>query len=297
MILYHGTFVINSLTHVSGRRRYVTADTSRNSFLLAVITMGEGWHNNHHYYQSTANQGFFWWEIDLQLLRAQGDELGGVGLGSAHAIQENPRQQSHRAPRRRNPGAGSAAGLRAVGCGLTPPPHAMFGRWSSSARPTPSLEGAEEISAIVRGHLAEADDETVRVVTCITGLLGAVAYADRDYSSVEEQRVRQELARIHGMQREGIDAIAEALRRHIIEVSTVQVPRYCRALVELADRELRADVLEVLVEVAAADGVISLAETNLLRQVTTALGLTQDDYNAAQAQHRDKLAVLRGSET
>jgi len=64
-LLYHGTFSINSLMHLWGRRRYVTTDTSRNSFLLALITMGEGWHNNHHYYQSTANQGFFWWEVDV----------------------------------------------------------------------------------------------------------------------------------------------------------------------------------------------------------------------------------------
>jgi len=64
-LLYHGTFSINSLMHLWGRRRFVTTDTSRNSLLLALITMGEGWHNNHHYYQSTANQGFYWWEIDL----------------------------------------------------------------------------------------------------------------------------------------------------------------------------------------------------------------------------------------
>jgi stearoyl-CoA desaturase (delta-9 desaturase) len=65
VLTYHGTFVINSLAHVMGRRRYVTTDTSRNSLVLALITLGEGWHNNHHYYQSTANQGFFWWEIDI----------------------------------------------------------------------------------------------------------------------------------------------------------------------------------------------------------------------------------------
>lgn len=65
VILWHGTFVINSLAHVFGRRRYVTTDTSRNSLILALITCGEGWHNNHHYYQSTTNQGFFWWEIDI----------------------------------------------------------------------------------------------------------------------------------------------------------------------------------------------------------------------------------------
>jgi stearoyl-CoA desaturase (delta-9 desaturase) len=65
VFLYHGTFFINSLTHLFGSRRYRTTDTSRNSFILALITLGEGWHNNHHYYQSTANQGFFWWEIDI----------------------------------------------------------------------------------------------------------------------------------------------------------------------------------------------------------------------------------------
>jgi len=65
VLTYHGTFFINSLTHLFGRRRYVTTDTSRNSLILALVTLGEGWHNNHHYYQSTANQGFFWWEIDI----------------------------------------------------------------------------------------------------------------------------------------------------------------------------------------------------------------------------------------
>ncbi len=64
VILYHGTFIVNSLTHVFGRRRYETTDTSRNSFLIALVTGGEGWHNNHHHYETTANNGFFWWEID-----------------------------------------------------------------------------------------------------------------------------------------------------------------------------------------------------------------------------------------
>ncbi len=64
-LLYHGTFSINSLMHVWGRRRYVTKDTSRNTLLLALVTLGEGWHNNHHYYQSSTNQGFFWWEVDI----------------------------------------------------------------------------------------------------------------------------------------------------------------------------------------------------------------------------------------
>ena len=65
-LLWHGTFGADqhSLTHVFGSQRYVTTDNSRNHLLLALITMGEGWHNNHHYYQRSVNQGFFWWEID-----------------------------------------------------------------------------------------------------------------------------------------------------------------------------------------------------------------------------------------
>jgi stearoyl-CoA desaturase (delta-9 desaturase) len=64
-LLWHGTFTINSLTHVFGNKRYVTTDNSRNNLWLALITLGEGWHNNHHYYQRATNQGFFWWEIDV----------------------------------------------------------------------------------------------------------------------------------------------------------------------------------------------------------------------------------------
>lgn len=63
--VYHGSFIINSLAHTFGRQRYVTGDHSRNSLILALITMGEGWHNNHHHYQSSTRQGFFWWEIDV----------------------------------------------------------------------------------------------------------------------------------------------------------------------------------------------------------------------------------------
>jgi stearoyl-CoA desaturase (delta-9 desaturase) len=64
-LLWHGTFTINSLSHIFGKRRYRTTDTSKNNFLLALLTLGEGWHNNHHYHQNTANQGWFWWEVDL----------------------------------------------------------------------------------------------------------------------------------------------------------------------------------------------------------------------------------------
>jgi len=65
VLLYHSTFAVNSLTHVFGRRRFATKDHSRNNWLIALVTLGEGWHNNHHYYPASERQGFYWWEIDL----------------------------------------------------------------------------------------------------------------------------------------------------------------------------------------------------------------------------------------
>ncbi|MBA4188878.1 MAG: acyl-CoA desaturase [Planctomycetaceae bacterium] len=76
--LYHATFLVNSACHLFGTRRYATTDFSRNCWWAAILTMGEGWHNNHHHYQSCARQGFKWWEIDMSyyIIRT----LGFVGL-------------------------------------------------------------------------------------------------------------------------------------------------------------------------------------------------------------------------
>ncbi len=65
VLLFHGTFSINSLSHLWGTRRFETGDHSRNNFLLALITLGEGWHNNHHHFMNACRQGIKWWELDL----------------------------------------------------------------------------------------------------------------------------------------------------------------------------------------------------------------------------------------
>jgi stearoyl-CoA desaturase (Delta-9 desaturase) len=78
VLLYHATFCINSLAHVHGRKRYVTGDDSRNNWLLALFTMGEGWHNNHHAYQSSVRQGFRWWEIDVTYYVLKGLSFLGI---------------------------------------------------------------------------------------------------------------------------------------------------------------------------------------------------------------------------
>ena len=78
VMLYHATFAINSVMHWLGKPRYNTGEESKNSFILAILSLGEGWHNNHHYYQSSTRQGFFWWEVDITyyVIRL----LGMVGL-------------------------------------------------------------------------------------------------------------------------------------------------------------------------------------------------------------------------
>ena len=68
VVLYHGTFAINSMAHLWGTRRFDTPDESRNNWLLAILTLGEGWHNNHHHSPGSCRQGERWWELDITYL-------------------------------------------------------------------------------------------------------------------------------------------------------------------------------------------------------------------------------------
>lgn len=65
MLVYHVTFCVNSVTHIIGKKRFDTDDESRNNWWVALLTFGEGWHNNHHRWPLSARQGMYWWEIDL----------------------------------------------------------------------------------------------------------------------------------------------------------------------------------------------------------------------------------------
>jgi stearoyl-CoA desaturase (delta-9 desaturase) len=98
VLLWHGTFSINSVMHLFGRRVFATTDDSRNSFLFALVTMGEGWHNNHHWAPGSAAQGFHWWEIDASyaLLRL-GERLGIVK--DLHRPPEHWREAAREAAR------------------------------------------------------------------------------------------------------------------------------------------------------------------------------------------------------
>lgn len=111
VVLWHGTFTINSLSHVYGSQRYATTDTSRNNFWLALITLGEGWHNNHHCYMASVNQGFYWWEVDItySLLKALS------WLGVTRDLKKPPLEALEKRRLRATPPPELAAGPSSLG--------------------------------------------------------------------------------------------------------------------------------------------------------------------------------------
>ena len=155
------------------------------------------------------------------------------------------------------------------------------------------VSGVDILRAAVADHLPEADQATQRLVMGLCGLIASVAFIDRQYTSEERAHVRAVLATVHGLSAEGAEAICELLDVHVSEIATSNTHQYSRDVREHGDVALRRDVLDVLVELAASDDKLTLAETDLLRRTASALGLSQDDYVHAQARHRDKLALLR----
>ena len=164
-----------------------------------------------------------------------------------------------------------------------------FGR-SKRAEEPPDAVG--RLERTVRAHMAATDDSTVRVVASVAGLLAGVAYADRDFGEAEAEMIRATLGRIPGLGAAGASAVLGLLREIAAEAKAVHASRFTRILREELDRDGRIEILDLLVDLSAADGTILTTETNFIRHVATGLGLTQADYNMSQARHRDKLAVL-----
>jgi len=155
------------------------------------------------------------------------------------------------------------------------------------------VEARQRLAQIVERYLSDADEATQRIVTAVAGLLAKIAYADGDYSEQEETAIRAELARVHGLSGAGVDAICDLLSDQISQVALLGDHDWTRDLRELASRELRLEVLEVLVEMSVADQVLKQEEQVQLRRIAKALNLTQEEYNSIQARHRDKLSGLK----
>jgi uncharacterized tellurite resistance protein B-like protein len=164
----------------------------------------------------------------------------------------------------------------------------FFGKKPEVA-PAPS----NEIAALVREALGDADEDTHKIVVAIVGLAGVVAYADRDFSETEKAATTSLLSGIHGISHEAAERVVAALSKNLVTISTTEAARHTRALLQLADRDLRVRVLDLLLDIATADGKLSQEEVVTLRQLTKALGLEQGDYNLLQARHRPLLHALK----
>jgi stearoyl-CoA desaturase (Delta-9 desaturase) len=115
---WHGTFTINSLSHLIGWRRYKTDDDSRNNPALALLTLGEGWHNNHHHYQVAARQGFFWWEFDLTYYGLRALSLVGL-VWDLHGVPAHIKQRSRIAVSNAESVSENRSNKRTLGAGPT----------------------------------------------------------------------------------------------------------------------------------------------------------------------------------
>ena len=160
----------------------------------------------------------------------------------------------------------------------------------SNANQTEPSDAAEALTAAIRAEMPGTDEDTVRIVSAVAGLLAAVAWADRVFDPAEVQHIRKVIGQINGMTPPAQNAICGVLSRHLSELSTLHTHGFARDLKELTERDVRLEILDVLVDLAAADDEISLPEVNMMRQLTTSLGLTQPDYNASQERYREKLA-------
>ena len=164
----------------------------------------------------------------------------------------------------------------------------LFGEESSRA-PTAS----DELRKLVAHSMPSADEKQAAILGAVAGLLATVAHADRNYTEAEREQVSDSLGRMHGLVPEAVRAIEELLAEQVAELSHEPLQTYTRVLYEGLEREARVEVFEVLMDLAAADEVLDMQETNLLRRIARALGLSELEYTASQQRHRERLSVLR----
>jgi uncharacterized tellurite resistance protein B-like protein len=168
----------------------------------------------------------------------------------------------------------------------------MFG-WFKRKDESADRGRAAALYEAVRAALGDDDDLHVRIVASVAALLLCVAYADLEYAPEEEEVLRTTLERVNGLDAQGVAAILRVLREHTVIIASGEASTYARELLELTEEDFRSELLDVLVDLAAADESITVAETNMLRSVARSLGLSQARYNQSQARHREKLSVLK----
>ena len=162
----------------------------------------------------------------------------------------------------------------------------------------PMIDPADtRLYEVVKETLEGADSDKVAIVAACAGLLACVAYADRDFSPEEAAKASGLLSTVQGIGPEGSHAIVQAMQANVVELTTVHAMRFARTLRDLANHELRLTIVSMLLDLAAVDEDIKLSEVATLRNITGALGLTQEEYNDLQLKYRERLRTVRAADS
>lgn len=169
----------------------------------------------------------------------------------------------------------------------------MLFKWLFGDAQNRTPTASDELRRLVAHSMPDADAQQAALIGALAGLLATVAYADRKYTGAEREQISDALTRVHQLDPGALGAIEELLAEQVTELAHEPLQTYTRVLYEGMEREGRLEVLEVLMDLAAADEVLSMDETNLLRRIATAIGLSDQEYNASQERHRQRLSVLK----
>jgi uncharacterized tellurite resistance protein B-like protein len=146
----------------------------------------------------------------------------------------------------------------------------------------------EQLEATIRAQLPGADATRVETVVALCGLVASVAYIDRTYADAERPHVRRALALIAGLTAPGVEAIGQALEAHMSTIATLDPRPHASVLRDHLNVTLHRELLDVLADLAAADDALTLIESDSLRRTADALGLTNEEFQAALERHKDK---------
>jgi len=147
--------------------------------------------------------------------------------------------------------------------------------------------------ALVKRHVPKTSADDAALIGAVAGLLATVAYADRKYDPAEKAVIADLLSRIGDFSHAAVDAVLELFDSHIAALAHESLQTYTRVLYETMTREARLSMLDVLLDLAAADDEVSMSETNLLRRIARELGLSDDEYVSLQERYKQRLSVLQ----
>jgi uncharacterized tellurite resistance protein B-like protein len=170
----------------------------------------------------------------------------------------------------------------------------MLFKWLMGGEASRTPAASEELIALVARAMPQAGAREAAIVGALAGLMACVAHADRKYSEAEREAVSSAFGKIGAIASDALGAIEELFSERLAELAHEPMQTYTRVLYENLERPARLEVLDALMDLAAADEVLDMQETNLLRRIARGLGLSDQEYVASQQQHRARLSVLRG---